>query len=201
MTTNETKNRILKKAYNLFTKYGYSRVSMDHLSSQVGISKKTLYNHFKSKEELLLMAINQYRNELNRDIENVVNDENTDFLRKVKKIFAIAATKLSAIDSNLIQDVYKNAPNAWKVIREVKQEAAFLRFNKLLEEGIEKGYVRKDVKKTLAVILYASTIDAVVNPEFRTNIPDEMQKELPFSTSDVFQGLAKIIFEGILVKN
>jgi AcrR family transcriptional regulator len=49
----QTRTRILEAAYKLFRRQGYSRVSMDDIASAAKLTKRTLYHHFKSKDQLL----------------------------------------------------------------------------------------------------------------------------------------------------
>src|SRR5215475_6187544 len=48
-----TKERILEKAHELFMRYGVRSVSMDDIAAQLGMSKKTLYQYYTDKEELV----------------------------------------------------------------------------------------------------------------------------------------------------
>ncbi|MGA2795854.1 MAG: helix-turn-helix domain-containing protein [Roseiarcus sp.] len=48
-----TRRRILDAAYELFYRKGFSRVSVDEIAAFAGLTKRTLYYHFKSKDELL----------------------------------------------------------------------------------------------------------------------------------------------------
>jgi len=52
-TTDRTRDRILDAGFQLFFREGYARVSMDMIAVQAGMTKRTLYNHFESKDELL----------------------------------------------------------------------------------------------------------------------------------------------------
>ncbi|NOJ41319.1 TetR/AcrR family transcriptional regulator [Bradyrhizobium australiense] len=52
-----TRQRILDAAYVLFRRRGYSRVSMDEIASAAAITKRTLYNHFESKDQLLAAVL------------------------------------------------------------------------------------------------------------------------------------------------
>ena len=49
----ETKERIVQRARDEFFAHGFSKVTMDELCDELGISKKTMYEHFNSKDELL----------------------------------------------------------------------------------------------------------------------------------------------------
>jgi AcrR family transcriptional regulator len=49
----EIKDRILEKAHEMFMRYGIRSVSMDDIAAQLGVSKKTLYQYYTDKEELV----------------------------------------------------------------------------------------------------------------------------------------------------
>jgi TetR/AcrR family transcriptional regulator, cholesterol catabolism regulator len=49
----EVKERIQQKAHELFMRYGVRSVSMDDIASQLGMSKKTIYQYFNEKDELV----------------------------------------------------------------------------------------------------------------------------------------------------
>jgi TetR/AcrR family transcriptional regulator, cholesterol catabolism regulator len=75
----EIKERIITVAGTLFAMYGIRSVTMDTLAEEMGISKRTIYENFKDKDELLLEVIKHFKlqqmkevNEVIRDAENVV---------------------------------------------------------------------------------------------------------------------------------
>jgi AcrR family transcriptional regulator len=55
----ETNQRILDAAYGLFWRQGFLRVSMDEIAARAGITKRTLYQHFRSKDDLMAAALAQ----------------------------------------------------------------------------------------------------------------------------------------------
>jgi AcrR family transcriptional regulator len=55
----ETRRRILNAAYGLFWRQGFLRVSMDDIASRAGITKRALYQHFRSKDDLMAAALAQ----------------------------------------------------------------------------------------------------------------------------------------------
>ena len=52
-----TRQRILDAAYGLFRRKGYARVSMDEIAAAAGLTKRTLYYHFESKDALLATVL------------------------------------------------------------------------------------------------------------------------------------------------
>ena len=52
-----TRRQILDAAYKLFRRSGFSRVSMDEIAAATGVTKRTLYHHFESKDQLLAAVL------------------------------------------------------------------------------------------------------------------------------------------------
>ena len=53
----DVKDRIVQGSLRQFMQYGFRNVSMDDIASNLGMSKKTLYQHFTEKEELVAAAL------------------------------------------------------------------------------------------------------------------------------------------------
>jgi len=56
-SSDQTRRRILDGAYRLFRRQGYSRVSMDEIAAAAQVTKRTLYYHFESKDQLLARVL------------------------------------------------------------------------------------------------------------------------------------------------
>lgn len=56
-SSEHTRRRILDGAYRLFRRQGYSRVSMDRIAAAARVTKRTLYYHFESKDQLLARVL------------------------------------------------------------------------------------------------------------------------------------------------
>ena len=62
-SSTDTRERILQAAYELFYAKGFARVGVDAVAEKAGLTKRTLYYHFKSKDDLLA-AVLEHRGEL-----------------------------------------------------------------------------------------------------------------------------------------
>lgn len=62
----QTRRQILQTAYELFHRKGFARVGVADVAAQAGVTKRTLYNHFRSKDELLA-AVLEFHGELALD--------------------------------------------------------------------------------------------------------------------------------------
>lgn len=81
-----TRQRVLESAYELFYRHGFARVGVDRIAERAGVTKRTLYNHFESKDALVaavfdhqhLHALAQIQGWGNRSAEN-----SSDFLASI----------------------------------------------------------------------------------------------------------------------
>jgi AcrR family transcriptional regulator len=71
------REKIVDEALKLFYKYGFNSTGVDKIITVAGVSKKTLYNHFRSKDELILATLRlrdeRFRNNLMRETERLAN--------------------------------------------------------------------------------------------------------------------------------
>ncbi|MFT5117611.1 MAG: AcrR family transcriptional regulator [Kiritimatiellia bacterium] len=71
------REQIVTEAQRLFYQYGFNATGVDRIITEAGVSKKTLYNHFKSKDELILATLRKrdelFRNNLMRETERIAN--------------------------------------------------------------------------------------------------------------------------------
>jgi AcrR family transcriptional regulator len=78
LKTSSKREKLLQTAIKLFMRNGFHAVTVDAISEKAGITKKTLYHHFKSKEELILVALRyrdeRFRNDFMREVEGRTED-------------------------------------------------------------------------------------------------------------------------------
>lgn len=79
------KDEIIKSSRELFTKHGFKRVSMDDIARESGVTKKTIYTYFTSKEELLEFFIKEQLNNMKNIVEEI-DKKNYDFYENIHQI-------------------------------------------------------------------------------------------------------------------
>ena len=75
MPAKSKREQIVAEALKLFYRDGFTATGVDRIISEAGVSKKTLYNHFKSKDELVLVTLRKrdelFRNNIMRETERL----------------------------------------------------------------------------------------------------------------------------------
>lgn len=89
-----TEEKILHEALDLFSNKGFKASSMREIAQNVGIKASSIYNHFKSKEEILLKLINYY----NISHDTITSFNKQDILEKPIEVLKIIAYSIAFID-------------------------------------------------------------------------------------------------------
>jgi AcrR family transcriptional regulator len=78
------REQIIRVATHLMSKKGYEGASLQEIASQVGIHKSTLFHYFRSKEEILLVALGRGIEEVTINLEEILDNENLDPEEKLR---------------------------------------------------------------------------------------------------------------------
>ena len=79
----DKKEEVIKTARELFTKYGYKKVSMDEIAKKSGVTKKTIYTYFKDKDSMFLYFVQEELNLMKESINT--EEDNMNFIDSVAK--------------------------------------------------------------------------------------------------------------------
>lgn len=140
----ETKERILKGAEELFFKYGIKSVTMDDIAKHLAISKKTIYQFFEDKNEMVetLMTISLKADECEfRQIQ----DESENVIVEVFNMMKHMGNMFSKINPTIFYDLQKYHPKAWAQFKIFKEDCMAKMVESSIERGIKEGLVRTDV--------------------------------------------------------
>jgi AcrR family transcriptional regulator len=192
------RNIILETSQRLFFEKGYKKVTVDEIAASISISKKTIYKYFSGKREILEETFEFYRENISKDINAILNMADLSFPEKLKKVLSTIGIHMGGMNSLLVRDIQEYVPELWEKINNYKHEAAYLRFNKLIEEGKRKGHIKSEVNRSVVVALYASAIENLLDPSFIKCFPEELKSEIHQLPIEVFENAIKIIYEGIL---
>ena len=150
------KEDIVKRALNDFMQYGFKTFTMDDLANKMGMSKKTLYEHFPSKQDLVdacldyaleMMSCTNVTTFVQGEgsvIENVYRNQ-----KKVQEVFNINSDRP-------IWELQKYYPKTYERMEGefAKTDALFI--DKLLEKGWQEGLFRKDINVNFYKVFYTS---------------------------------------------
>jgi AcrR family transcriptional regulator len=185
------KQRILEAVRDRILAEGFSRLSVDEIATMFGMSKKTFYKFFPTKEELINQVADRIMAEGRISLAKIVGSDK-DFISKLHELVSFVMLQSTRISKALQNDVERFAPDLWKRIEEFRKHRITDVFSHLVEQGIKEGYVRADVNKRIFLMVVLGSIRNVVNP---TVLAQES-----FSAHEAVDNLLNLFFTGILTE-
>jgi AcrR family transcriptional regulator len=185
------KERILEAVRNRILAEGFSRLSVDDIADMFGMSKKTFYKFFPTKEDLIYQVADRIMAEGRVSLSRIVGSDK-DFIAKIHELMSFVMLQSTRISKALQDDVKRYAPDLWNRIEEFRTHRISDVFSHLVEQGIKEGHVRSDVNKRIFLLVVLGSIRNVVNP---TILAQES-----FSAREAIDNVLTLFFTGILTE-
>ena len=189
LSSDQNHARIVGAATRVFFQRGFHRVPVDTLAKELGMSKKTLYTSFESKNSLLEEVLRNLTRQIEEELGKVLEKEES-FPEKFRNFIRYFHRKMSQIHPSFLEDVRRHAPNSWGIVEEFRSRMIPVYFGRLLEDGIKEGFLRSDLNRELFLRLLLGAVQGMMNP---TAI-----MESGMSPIAIIDGMMSILFEGIL---
>lgn len=141
----EVKERILEKAHELFNRYGIRSVSMDDIATQLGMSKKTLYQYYADKDELVSAVFTRVL-EGNKSNCCLAEQEADDALHEVFLAFDRVQELFAKMNPAVLFDMEKYHPGTYKTFKEYQNGFLYKMISANLERGVKEGLYREDME-------------------------------------------------------
>lgn len=159
------KERIIRLAREQFYKYGVKRITMDDLARELGISKKTIYQEYRDKDELINeMAAIDMKNH-GAQIQHMAKTADNAVDEIVKTMQYINNT-FSAINPALFFDLKKYHVRAWKQYESFKMQCVTEVIQKNLKRGIKEGLYRSDINISILTHLRIVEMEFSMDADF-----------------------------------
>ena len=156
---------ILDRVTELFYEFGIRNLNMDDISRKLKISKKTLYQYFKSKEDLIEKLF--YYDELKwneRLSKCKLSDINAiDILIQVS---ILVADEMSRLNPQLKFELKKYYEPIFNKFFQIKQTHIFNQISKNIQKGINEGLYRGDVNIDLTAGLFVRNLIDMHNKDY-----------------------------------
>lgn len=162
---------------------------MDEIAKFLGVSKKTIYKHFASKEDLLDAVLENRQKSIMERLNPIYEDE-IEFFDKLVKIGAEMAQVVAETPMNFLLDLQRNAPDLFDLFRERKKNNVLRGFGDFLNLGIKEGVIRNDIPEEIVKHMYLACMENLITPEFFI--------KASYTPVQIYHYIIKVFFEGIL---
>jgi len=191
----EIKNRIVEKAKESFAKNGYSKVNTQFLANELGISKRTLYEHFPSKEKLLEEIVDRDLREIKKHVDQIIKDikkSESDFLFNMDKLWNVMSKTSCTFTKEFFEDLRRYAPKQWKKIEIFRAKQIRSNFTKLHSIGVKRGIIKPNINKDIFYLIYYNSLHNILVPE--------VLSDLPISNQEALQNIIDVLLTGSLTE-
>jgi AcrR family transcriptional regulator len=182
------RERILARAEELFHRRGVSPVTMDEIASGLGMSKKTLYQHFPSKDRLASAAMDRAFAEADRALEIAITSDG-DFGARLERYAQVLAERYLQMEGPLIDDLERTQPVLHARFLERSRALIARRFGQLLAAGVAAGELRGDLDPRL--------VHAVVEALSEKVLPRALRGELGIEPRHAFRATFDLLLDGL----
>lgn len=164
----EALEKILSSSVELFSQYGFKSITMDDIARRAGISKKTLYQHFANKQEVVNESVAWYKNNTTESCVGVLKDaENA--IEAMVRILAFFDTMYKRINPMAIFEMQRFFPDAYKQFRDLLIERDVVLVKENILQGIKEGYYREDLNADLMARYRIETSLMALQPNLMVN--------------------------------
>ena len=180
------KKKILDAAAQLIQQYGLKKFTVDEIAAELGISKKTIYQYFSSKDDIVR---EYFEASITSDKESMTSvlSGNEDFSHKIHAI--VYSSHRYRLPVHLLMEAKKFYPDVWTKVEELKQ-FKLNAMKDLLKEGVGANLVKPDINFGVLSKMLEEISNMFTDYDFLL--------ENHLNTREALDEALKIIFDGII---
>lgn len=190
--SDKQRERILSSAIKLFIEHGFKKLTVDEIASAIGISKRTLYKYYPSKEELLVATMKYRQKAIFNLIHPVIHDDKLNSIEKIKQMGEIIAHELAEAPVKLMMDMEMAMPDICRNFKAMRRKNMLAEFNYFYEEGVRTGFFREDIKREFVIEMYYQSMENMLH--------SDVQKTLKMHPTEIYKCMVNVLFQGLMTE-
>ncbi len=140
----EMKARIQQKSNDLFRRYGVKSITMDEIATQLGASKKTLYQYFSDKDELVEAVVKETIEHAQQTCDDS-RDTSKDAVHELFQAMDFIQQIFSGMNPAMMYDLERFHPKSYKLFLDHKNKYLFDAIKANLKRGIAEELYRPEI--------------------------------------------------------
>ena len=189
MDRNRTREKIVAKATEEILHQGYSRTTMDAIATGLGMSKKTIYQLYPSKKDLLRAVLSTLQSEIEQGLEKVVFRPDLAFREKWLAVVEYTAHQYGRFGPGFVDDLRSSDPEIFQILDKFREDLVRRCFTSLAEEGIRTGSFRSDIDPKFLSSVYLAIVGAILNPI--------AVQQLGMAPDQAYREVVRLLLDGI----
>jgi TetR/AcrR family transcriptional regulator, cholesterol catabolism regulator len=154
--------KIIQEATSLFLKYGIKSVTMDDISRSMSISKKTIYQYFHDKNEIV-NKVAQVHLETEKQTFEEIQTNAGNAIEKLYRHSLFLRRSFEKMNPVVLFDLKKYYPDAWQLFIDYKKDVFSKSMINTLTEGIRQGYFRENIDPEILITLRFEVLQLIAD--------------------------------------
>jgi AcrR family transcriptional regulator len=180
---------ILDTVHQVFTTNSISRYTMDDLSAQLGISKKTLYRFYASRQELVDQVCNRVADEYEASMKPW-DDAGISNLKKLLGLISNIVGFCKRVSPDFFQDLRRHYPVQYIELNLKLEQTLTGRIQQLLQAGVQEGVFRNSLHPALVMSIWQQHLQK--DFEYAAQLVNDYSKD------EVFRQAVYLFLYGII---
>jgi len=186
----DDQEKIIEQIEDKLFKEGFYKTTMDDVASELGMSKKTIYKFFPSKDDLVKAIAHHFMNRMKSKIVPALNSDK-NAIEKLDELIKILAAASEKVSNKRMDEMRKHFPSLWNEIDSFRTKTMFENITKVIEQGKKEGLF-VDYPTIIIMHVLVTAVRNIVNPDFILNNS--------YSLIEAARFTFKIIIGGILTE-
>jgi AcrR family transcriptional regulator len=149
--------KIIQTSHHLFMQFSIKSITMDDIARELSISKKTIYQYFRDKNDLVLKVTRAHLEKEKLEIQSI-KERTTNAIDSLIEQSLCLRKNITRMNPSLLFDLRKYHQPAWELYLECKQKVYIRSLKDTLTKGVEEGYFRQQVDPGILAILRVEQI-------------------------------------------
>ena len=166
--TNELKTSILQRAMDMFQRYGLRAMTMDDVCRELSMSKKTLYQYFSNKADLVDQAVRHVFSMHQRSMDQIGAEHENAIDRMINR-YSFLMRMMESHGPNMMFPLKKYYPKTYEWLFAQRQQTMMNALVQTLRDGQAQRLFREDLNPELVARIHLTTMvglaDADLNSE------------------------------------
>lgn len=185
----ETRDRIILEASAQFLKNGIRSITMDDIAKNLSISKRTIYENFRDKDELLKSCMEKLFREQRHKYEATVNST-PNVIEAMFSFMKDGVESIKTINPLFTSDLRKYYASIWEDSQRQKEEILFNQIYRLLRKGINENLIRKDIKLDIVAKILLEQLEILSNEKIFPRQKYKLEEVLESIIVNFIRGIA-----------
>jgi len=184
----DTKNRIVEHAMKLFIQKGCKTLTMDEVATTLGVSKRTIYENFSNKNELIEACLEHFFEKHEQAIK-VVLKSSDNIIDAMFKQMHTESIMMRKVKYNFFTEIRKYYPEVYRNVIKIYEERHMSDSREMMTKGQKDGVIRED--------LNVEMISAIMHELTTTMLNGDMFANYDFDQQEMMGTLMHALMRGI----